>query len=82
MAQKNSVRENTGNLEILPKHRENTGNLVCSRCKFPDSKRKTYFNICSENFLIFFKLDKSAFVYVIVTNDVNWHREILQLDRE
>ena len=24
------VRENTGNLEILPKHRESTGNFVCS----------------------------------------------------
>ena len=32
------VREKTGNLEILPKHRENTGNLVCLGCKFPDSK--------------------------------------------
>ena len=31
------VRENTGNLEMLPKHRENTGNLVCSSCQFPDS---------------------------------------------
>ena len=30
------VRENTGNLENLPKHRD-TGNLVCSSCKFPDS---------------------------------------------
>ena len=28
------VRENTGNLEILPKLMENTGNLVCSSCKF------------------------------------------------
>ena len=32
------VRENTGNLEILPKHREDTGNLVCSSCILPDSK--------------------------------------------
>ena len=31
------VRENTGNLEILHKHRENTGNFVCSSRKFPDS---------------------------------------------
>ena len=38
---KKSVRENTGNLEILP----NTGNLVCSSCKFPDSKGKRYFRI-------------------------------------
>ena len=42
--QKISVRENTGNLEILPNPRENTGNLVCSSCKFHDSKRKRYFD--------------------------------------
>ena len=35
---KQLFRENSGNLEILPKHRENTGNFVCSSCKFPDSK--------------------------------------------
>ena len=29
------VRENTGNLEILPKHREFG---FCSGCKFPDFK--------------------------------------------
>ena len=34
------VRENAGNLEILPKHRENTGNFVCSSSKLPDSKGK------------------------------------------
>ena len=34
------VRENTGNLEILPKRRENTENLVCPSCIFPDSKGK------------------------------------------
>ena len=38
------VRENIGNLESLPKQRENTGNLVCSNCKFPDSKGKRYLN--------------------------------------
>ena len=38
------VRENTGNLEILPKHREKTGDLVCSSCNFPDSKGKRCFN--------------------------------------
>ena len=26
-----------------PKHRKNTGNLVYSTCKFPDSKGKRYF---------------------------------------
>ena len=39
------VRENTGNLEILPKHRENTGNLFFPSCNFPDSKGKRYFDI-------------------------------------
>ena len=47
------VRENTGNLEILPKDRENTGNFVCSSCKFPDAKGKGYCNICCENFHFF-----------------------------
>ena len=47
------VRENTGNLEILPKHWENTGNFVCSSCKFPDSKGKGYCNICCEIFHFF-----------------------------
>ena len=54
------VRENTGNLEILPKHREHTGKLVCSSCNFLDSKR--YFDICRENPPNFVKLDKSVFV--------------------
>ena len=47
------VRENTENLEILPKYRENTGNLVLSSCKFPDSKGKRYFNICRKYFHFF-----------------------------
>ena len=35
MAKRNSLsgKTLTGNLEILPKHRENMGNLVCSNCK-------------------------------------------------
>ena len=44
------VRENMGNLEILTKHRENAGNLVCLGCKFLDSKGKRYFDFCHENF--------------------------------
>ena len=40
------VRENTGNLEILPKHRENTGNFVFPSFKFPENKGKRYFDIC------------------------------------
>ena len=45
------VRENTGNLEILSKHRENS--LVCSSWKFPDSEGNDIsFNTCRENFLL------------------------------
>ena len=55
------VGENTGNLTIFPKHRENTGNLGCSSCKFPDSKGSRYFDICNENISIsILKLDRSA----------------------
>ena len=46
----------------------NTGNLVCSSCKFPDSKAG---QVC-----------KVSFVYVIVTNHVRWHRENMRSDRE
>ena len=55
------VRENAVNFKILPKHRENTGNLACSSCKFLDSKDKRYFDICNENFKKkLSKLGKSA----------------------
>ena len=47
------VRENTGNLEILSKHRENTGNFVSSKCKCSDSKSKGYCNSCSKKILFF-----------------------------
>ena len=40
-------------LVILPKHRENTGNSVCSSCKFPDSKGKGYCDNCRKNFQFF-----------------------------
>ena len=32
-----------------------TGNLVCLNCKFPDSKGKSCFNICLENFQFSFE---------------------------
>ena len=48
-----SARENTRNLEILPKHREKTGNLVCSSCKFPDSQVKRYCDIYCKSFHFF-----------------------------
>ena len=60
---------------------QNTGNLVCSSSKFPDSKDKGYCNICSENF-IFLRSCQVSFVYVKVTNHINWHRANLQSDRE
>ena len=34
---------------------QNTGNLVCSSCKFPDSKGKRYLEICCESFHYFFE---------------------------
>ena len=85
-AQGKQGKENTGNLEILPKHRENTGNFVCSSCKFPHSNGKGYCNICRENFHFIFpeagRVCHVSFVYVIATNSVNWHRENLPVDRE
>ena len=52
--EKFDVMKNTENiLEILPKHRGKSGNLVCSSCKFPDSKGKRYFDICREHFHFF-----------------------------
>ena len=46
---------------ILSKHRENTGNFVCSSCKCYDYKSKGYCDTCHKK--IFFspmKLDRSA----------------------
>ena len=65
ITKKNAIREKTGNLEILPKHEENTGNFVCSSCTFPDSKGKEYY-IC-----------QVSFVYAIVTNHVNWQGTVV-----
>ena len=60
MAKKIPVRENTGNLEILPKHRENTGNLVCSGCKFPDSKGKDVLIFATKISIFSEELDKAV----------------------
>ena len=76
---------NTGNLEIMPKHRENTGNLICSSCKFSDSKGKIYFDICHENSQFLFEagyVNQVSLVYVIVKNHGKWHRKNVQSDRE
>ena len=50
------VRENTGYLEILSKHREfcqNTGNFVSSSCKCSDSKSKGYCDSCPKKIHFF-----------------------------
>ena len=66
----------SGKTQGIWKFCQNTGNFVCSSCKFPDSKGKGYCDICCNTFF------SVSFVYIIVTNYVNWHRENLRLDRE
>ena len=39
----------SGKTQGILKFCQNTGNLVCSCCKFPDSKGKRYFDICHKN---------------------------------
>ena len=48
--QKNSL---SGKTQGIGKFCQNTGNFVCSSCKFPDSKGKGYCDICRENFHFF-----------------------------
>ena len=43
---KNSL---SGKTQGIWKCCQNTGNFVCSSCKFPDSKGKRYLEICREN---------------------------------
>ena len=79
--QKNSL---SGKTQGIWKFCQNTGNFVCSSCKFPDSKSKGYCDICHESFHFSPRRWKGllvSVVYVIVTNYVNWHRENLRLDR-
>ena len=57
MAKKKSP---SGKTHGIWKFCQNTGNLVCSSYKFPDSQGKRYFDIYRENFQICLKLDKSA----------------------
>ena len=49
-------------------------------------KGKRYFNICRKKFPVFCGeaglVGQFNFVYVIVTNHVNWHRENLWSDRQ
>ena len=63
------VRENT---EIW-KFYKNTGNLVCSSCKFPDSKGKIYFIIWSE-ISIFFWSWISLLSQFCVCNSRKWRK--------
>ena len=75
MVKNNSL---SGKTQGIWKFCQNTGNLVCSSCKFPDYKGKGYFYICRENSQIYFEAGyvyQFSLVYVIVTNHVNWHRE-------
>ena len=75
----------TGKTQEIWKFCQNTRKLVCSSCKFPDSKGKRYLNICCKSFQISFEAGEVcqvSFVHVIVTNHVNWHRENLWSDRE
>ena len=53
MDKKNPVKEKTGNLEILSKHRENTGNFVSSSCKCSDSKSKGHCDSCRKKIHFF-----------------------------
>ena len=80
--QNNSVSENPG----IWKFAQNPGNnLICSSCKFHDSKGKEYCDICHKNFkknLEAGNICQVGFMYVIVTNHVNWHRENLRSDKK
>ena len=65
----------SGKTQGIWKFCQNTGNLVCSSCKLHDSKGKGYCEICRENFHFFPEAElvcQVSFVYVIVTNYVNW----------
>ena len=53
--------------------------MVCSSCEFPDYKGDRYFDVCLKYLHIFWEAGEVSFVYVLVTNDVNWHRENLRV---
>ena len=71
--QKNSVRENTGSLEIC----QNTGNFFPQVVTSLILKVK---DILKMSFV--FKVCQVSFVSVIVTNHVNWHKENLRSGRK
>ena len=59
--QKIPVREDTGTLEILPKHRKSSGNLVCSSSKYLDFKDAGHCYFCCKTF---------NFCYVSFANEI------------
>ena len=82
MAKKISL---SGKTQGIWKFCQNTGNLVCSICKFPDSKDILIFAMKISQFFLeagYIKVCQVSFVYVIVTNHVNWLRKNLRSDRE
>ena len=74
------VRENTGNLEILPKHTE-FGLLKLNSLILKVKDISKFAAKISHKKLSLISLP-SRFMYVIVTNHVNWHREKFSADRE
>ena len=50
----------TGKTHGILKFCQNTGNLVCSSCKFPDSQGKRYLKFAGKISQKMFKLNKSA----------------------
>ena len=58
-SQKNPCR---GKLMEFENFAKTKGNLVCSSCKFPDSKGKRYFEICRENSQFLFE---AGYVYQV-----------------
>ena len=73
MTQKESLSGKTqGIWKFLTKHRENTGNCVCSIIKFPILKVKDIARFVQEAGYGC----QVRFVYAIINHQVNWHRKI------
>ena len=59
MATKKNCHGKHREFENFAKTQEkNTGNLICSSCKFPDSKGKTYLIFAMKISIYIFKVDK------------------------
>ena len=83
MTHKNPCQGKHREFEILPKTGKTQGIWFAQVVNSLILKVK-YISIFAAKIPNFFKLGKClfSFVYVIVTNDVSWHRENLRLDRE